>query len=461
MKKTKKVTALLLVAIMLMLPISGCNKAGDASSSAESGTVSDPDTQYSGKRVTVNGIPLEEIKISVVKKTDREHAELIQAELKKHNGYSVPIVAQEELSGDEKLVICLGSFDREKTNPLASSYKGYRITVTSKGGYTVGIMGSGATYYKQAVDRFISEMKASSDSEGVNITLPSQTIQQYKYDLQYGEEARWVMHTEKTVEEKISDGLTYKEYYYTDGEGDNYVVNALYVDTEKYSFYLGLPAEGTNFQTVTEQMKNASASELNVVAGINGDRWDTWLGTGRIHGLTVQNGKLIDRGLWDGGVHSGQSLGDKPYFALTKDGEYVIGARAGTADISKISMAIGGDYMLVDKAVPVSYSDFFKYQPTDENHVKLYHPRTLVGITDDGNLILVTIDGRQKPRATGASLETCADLMASLGCYMATSLDGGGSTEMVVKYADEYSTKNIPSDGRSRAVKNSLLIVEK
>ncbi len=461
MKGCERIISLLLVTVMLLLSLAACTGgSSDADTTTEGSAVVDPGTQNNDKKVTVNGISLEEIKISVKKKSDNELAAKIQEIFKQYNSYSVPIVSQDELSGDEKLVICLGTFDREKTNPLSSTYKGYRIVVTDNGGYTVGIIGSNDTYYKQAVDRFIEEMKVTAEGDNVSIALPAETISEYSYTFEYGAVAQWVMDPSKTVEEKISDGITYKEYYYTDGEDDKYIANVLYVDTDKYSFCLGLPSKDTAYQTVTEQMKNAVADGKKVVAGINGDRWDTWLGTGRIHGLSILDGELIDRGLWDGGTHNGQYLGDKPYLALTKNGEYVIGAKAGTANISNFTQAIGGDYVLVDRAVPLTNTDFKKYQPTDDNHLNKYHPRTLVGINDNGDLILVTIDGRQA-HSNGASLEVSADLMASLGCYNAISLDGGGSTEMTIKYGEEYRIKNIPSDGQSRVVKNTLLIVEK
>ncbi len=459
MNSYKRILSLSLAILILLCSFASCTSNKKAPNETGSSAAGES-TPNESKSVTVNGISIEDIKISVKKKTESEYAQKIQKALEKYNGYSVPIVSQSELAGDEKLVICVGSFDRVKDNPLSSAYNGYRIAVSDKDGLTVGIVGSNDTYLREAADRFVSELFVQEEENSVSITLPSETIGEYKYTFDYGESAKWKMDPSQTVENTLSDGLIYKEYHYTDGEDDKYIANVLYVDTSKYSFYLGLPKDGTSLQTLTEQMQNAQGAGEKVIAGINGDRWDTWLGTGRIHGLSIQDGKLIDRGLWDGGQHNGQSLGDKPYFALTKSGEYVIGAKAGSAKTADILMAIGGDYILVDKAVPQKNSDFRKYQPTDEKHLTSYHPRSLVGIDDRGDLILVTVDGRQE-HSNGASLECAADLMASLGCYSAVSLDGGGSTEMIVVENGNYVTKNKPSDGKPRAVKNTLLIVEK
>lgn len=81
------------------------------------------------------------------------------------------------------------------------------------------------------------------------------------------------------------------------------------------------------------------------------------------------------------------------------------------------------------------------------------HPRTAVGATKDGALLLVTVDGRQA-FSDGMSLAEMAALMIRLGAENAMNLDGGGSSTMVV----QGSVVNAPSDGRERAVANGLLV---
>ncbi|MGG6313770.1 phosphodiester glycosidase family protein [Paenibacillus macerans] len=89
--------------------------------------------------------------------------------------------------------------------------------------------------------------------------------------------------------------------------------------------------------------------------------------------------------------------------------------------------------------------------------------RTALGIRADGSLVVVTVD---KPNANfnesiGASLPDLAKYMRDAGCVNALNLDGGGSTEMIVRKAgsDKPVTVNHPSDGGSRVVTNSLLFV--
>lgn len=59
------------------------------------------------------------------------------------------------------------------------------------------------------------------------------------------------------------------------------------------------------------------------------------------------------------------------------------------------------------------------------------NPRTAVGYTADNNLIIVTVDGREKS-SIGMTLIELSNFMKSVGCYNAMNLDGGGSTVLYV-----------------------------
>jgi hypothetical protein len=61
-----------------------------------------------------------------------------------------------------------------------------------------------------------------------------------------------------------------------------------------------------------------------------------------------------------------------------------------------------------------------------------YQPRTAMGYTRDGHLIILVIQGRTAGKAAGATLQEEALLMLGLGCYEALNLDGGGSTCLLV-----------------------------
>jgi hypothetical protein len=70
------------------------------------------------------------------------------------------------------------------------------------------------------------------------------------------------------------------------------------------------------------------------------------------------------------------------------------------------------------------------------------HPRTLVGWTGDGDVLLVTADGRQPGVSVGMSLAEAADFLLGMGAIDGINLDGGGSTTFVANGA----ILNRPSD---------------
>jgi exopolysaccharide biosynthesis protein len=59
-------------------------------------------------------------------------------------------------------------------------------------------------------------------------------------------------------------------------------------------------------------------------------------------------------------------------------------------------------------------------------------PRTVAGVTVDGTLLLVAIDGRAKGVSVGATPTEAARILLSFGAVDAVNLDGGGSTTVVV-----------------------------
>jgi hypothetical protein len=78
------------------------------------------------------------------------------------------------------------------------------------------------------------------------------------------------------------------------------------------------------------------------------------------------------------------------------------------------------------------------------------HPRTAMGYTADGRLIIIVIEGRFPGIAEGATLQQEAELLLKLGCYEALNLDGGGSSCMLVngketiKPSDKEGQRPVP-----------------
>lgn len=64
-------------------------------------------------------------------------------------------------------------------------------------------------------------------------------------------------------------------------------------------------------------------------------------------------------------------------------------------------------------------------------HSNVRHPRTAAGLTADGRVLLVTVDGRQSGYSAGMTMHEVAHFLRTLGVRDGLSLDGGGSSQMV------------------------------
>ena len=138
------------------------------------------------------------------------------------------------------------------------------------------------------------------------------------------------------------------------------------------------------------------------------------------------------------------------FFAILEDGTAYMGNPGeyqGMKDQIKEAVGGFGEFVVKDGVVTgnATYSDA---------------PRTSVGITSTGRVVIMCIDGRQAPFSSGASLQDVGYIMKEAGCVVAINLDGGGSTTFVARQpgSDELTIMNRPSDGYPRNVSSNLLI---
>lgn len=113
---------------------------------------------------------------------------------------------------------------------------------------------------------------------------------------------------------------------------------------------------------------------------------------------------------------------------------------------------IGGGPQLIKNGHVEITNAVEKILPT---FVSDYHPRTAIAKLKSGQILLVTVDGRQPGESIGMSLTMLADLLLEVGAVEAINLDGGGSTTMVIK--DKLVNK--PSDAAGeRPVSDAILV---
>ncbi len=122
--------------------------------------------------------------------------------------------------------------------------------------------------------------------------------------------------------------------------------------------------------------------------------------------------------------------------SVLRVGSRVADARGGRVAMTARTEVINGGPLLVRDGRPFVDADTEGFvQPDRPDFYYGFgvrrNPRTMAGVTGQGHLLLVTVDGRQPGYSVGLSFAEESAVMASLGARDALNLDGGGSTTMV------------------------------
>jgi hypothetical protein len=125
----------------------------------------------------------------------------------------------------------------------------------------------------------------------------------------------------------------------------------------------------------------------------------------------------------------------------------------------KMRTAVGGGPVLIhDGRMRITDREEQLFPGSPTHRFGEHLPRTAMGYTRDGRLIILVVQGRTPGVAAGASLEEEAAILLELGCYEALNLDGGGSSCMLVNGKETIT----PSDaGGQRPLPAVFLIKQR
>jgi uncharacterized protein YigE (DUF2233 family) len=182
---------------------------------------------------------------------------------------------------------------------------------------------------------------------------------------------------------------------------------------------------------------SAMAKKHGAIAAINGGFFEP---DASPRGLLKLDGKLANAATEGQG-----SVG------VDAKGRLAIERRA-IGDWSEMREALGAGVVLVNDGKPVDHG---------KRQRGIRHPRSAIGRTKDGALVLLAVDGRTE-QAKGMSYEELAHVLLAFDCEFAINLDGGGSTTL---WTAERGVCNYPCDNKKfdhegeRAVGNALLVM--
>ena len=260
-----------------------------------------------------------------------------------------------------------------------------------------------------------------------------------------------VVQNEKTVYDKDNNRVV---YYTVTADIANYDTVGVYCN------YKGNQNTTLGMSTLKEQVAAAEANHkgenYRVVAAENASYYN--MTNGKPMGAFIMRGNDVTTT-----DPKAEGRGDKwPFFAIKKDGTPMIGY---PGDYSKykdsLQEAIGGHYVIVKDGKNVTADPTILGGVPENSSLSKKYPRSTVGITADGKVVMMVADGLQSPYSAGLTFEEQADVMISMGCVVALELDGGGSATYGSTPAgsDEFQVLNRPVDGSDRSIANSLMIV--
>lgn len=202
-------------------------------------------------------------------------------------------------------------------------------------------------------------------------------------------------------------------------------------------------------QTVPEHVAQMESLGKNVIAAVNADFFHFFNnGDKTTYGAQIIDGVVYKQ------PNKVEHYGDN-WFGVTTDGEYVLSDLEGYENTykGKLYQAVGGGVWLM------------REHQLCPHRSEAVDPRTAVGITDDGGLVLVCVDGRSEA-TVGATYADLLQVFLDLDVPIRTvlNLDGGHSTILMGKTAEgEMKILNSPSSGLSelRPVADILTLVKR
>lgn len=253
------------------------------------------------------------------------------------------------------------------------------------------------------------------------------------------------------MRQKLYEGVVYRRVVHVFPRP--MIAHVITVDTRQQGIgFLVTPPDSEGETPLKARTTSQFLEEFGVQVAVNGDGFAPWWSSGVADyyprpgdsiaplGFTASNGKVY----WSGD-QNGEN-GTAPTLYISRRNALSFNNRP-----NNVHSAISGDRMIVLKGQAAS--------DLDDTAVE---PRTAIGLNRNGRyLYIVVVDGRQPFYSDGATFAELAELLIEQGAFMAMSMDGGGSSTLVVAGEDGLpQVLNSPIDnyipGRERPVGNHL-----
>lgn len=399
--------------------------------------------EYPVKNLTLNGLDFSEWGIVYTNTGWKDIALDLAASLSEPAGIEPPV--EFSVNTKTKHNIYLKQLGSDAKN-------GYDVFLSTDKNGDIWLEGNSIDTVKIAIGRFVKEVLPEKFTSTLKMTFEKEegfysfaTPEYTQTNPAKNEKFRYEngMTLVKQEESAVCDGIRFLKLQYKDYEGTPVVAFLLICEPGTVTPYCGLPnaadtiGEGVKQNVLDQALAYEKKYGVDIVGAINGDLFFSAT-------EPVSNPFHLGKRL---------SSASGPIFAMMKDGSYFIGYD-NEIDFNNVEEAVGGRYLALKNG------GFADLTPGDDL-VYYRHPRSCVGTDPDGRLYLLIVDGRQSGYSNGCSIPDMGVMLLPFGATDAINFDGGGSATMIVKdYATgTLSCRNKPSDGKMRAVLDTLLLV--
>lgn len=407
--------------------------------------------------LNINGRPLDSFAVVAATASDAS-AKLIVDHVKAKYGITIPIKTPADNYKGNAIYINLG-------NTYGGARYGLDYAVNDKGYMEVYLDETSAnisTYVKDFLNTKLTATKESYDFFN-NFSKKS-----FRYELGSVANQGFTFNPDEDVVRTLIDGVTYIQRTYKTSNGTKVVAYitileagaAAHVEVQAAPLTKVSSCENNNADNclnlhgLSPKSTSAFVAEMeaagkNVLMGMNAGFFMKSAGCYAPWGLQVVNGRVDAEPRDDTSTTTKYSN----WFAITKDGKPVIG------DLASYNSTYKGNLLYGVGARDILLRNDKYLKPSGAHDA-----RTAVGYNAKGDIVMFTVPGNDQNEVNpGAALADLAQIFMDLDMDItsAMSLDGGGSTTMVVEAENGKPRLESPlySTTEERALGNILAIV--
>lgn len=273
-------------------------------------------------------------------------------------------------------------------------------------------------HFKPLYEQSAAQVKHMLDTIAVTKTMPESIVDQ-----------RITSKLGRTVRHESSDNLDLKLFVLNENKYKGYAMKVKLKSDNAMQLVLSKDQPG-ELET-TQQAVN----RLGAVAGVNAGGYIENKSKAMPVGTIYWNGQYLN--------NQDPSLRDPIFVGMNNKRQLIGGSYSNQTEIDQLSPLFGvtSGPILIQDGVKTTIPSYL--EPATKRSA-----RTVIANYEDDQLLFLVIDGDDKDKQAGATLEELQDKLISLGVQDAYNLEGGGSSSLIFN----NEMMNLPAEGKAKPV---------